>query len=138
MPFARPLLLVLMALVASTAAAQASRRLDDCTRSQVRLSVSIPGIAFTGGSYEVSVNLRNVSRSGCNVEGHPVVVVSPHPFPIAVGDLADFDPNVPERGPERVAHLRPGRSVYAVVIIARRCAGAVGQLTRTTITFWSY
>lgn len=130
--------LVPVVVVVATAA-QASRRVvDDCTPSQMRLSVFDPGMGFTGGSYGVSLNLRNVSRSECSVEGHPTVIVSPHPFLIAVGDLADFDRNDPNLGPERVLHVQPGSSVHAQVVIGRRCDGAKREMVRTTITFSSY
>src|SRR5256885_7620269 len=72
------------------------------------------------------------------VSGHPLVVISPHPFPIVVGDLADFAPDDPDRGPERVLYLRPQNRVRASVVIGRRCDGAKSHMTRTTITFSSY
>jgi hypothetical protein len=134
---ARSVTLALIAVVV-TSPAQAARSVDDCIRVQVRLSISTNGIAFTGGSYAVSVNLRNISGSECSVEGHPQVIVSPHSFPIVVGDLANFDRHDPNLGPERLILVRPGSSVHAQVVIGRRCVGAKSQMTRTTITFASY
>jgi hypothetical protein len=117
---------------------QASQASDVCNPSQVRLSISRISNSFTGGSYPLFVNLRNVSTSECSVEGHPLVVVSPHRFPVVVGDLADFDRNNPYIGPERLLQVRPGRRVRAYVVIGRLCAGAKSEMTSGTITFSSY
>jgi hypothetical protein len=111
---------------------------DTCTPSQVRLTLTRVQNAFTGGSYPVLVKLRNVGRSECSVEGHPVVVISPHPFPLVVGDLADFDRNDPYIGPERLLHLRPGATANAQVIIGRLCDGAKAEMTSTRIVLDAY
>ncbi len=111
---------------------------DDCAPSQLRLSATRVQNAFTGGAYPESLTLRNVSTLECSVEGHPRVVVTPHPYPVAVGDLADFDRNIPSSGPERVLHIRPGGRAYAYVVVGRPCDGAKSELTTGTITFSFY
>jgi hypothetical protein len=129
------LLSILLVAAGTTRAAQA---FDDCLPSQVRLSIAQGGSAFTGGSYPVSVVLSNVSKRECSVEGHPQVVVAPHPFPIVVGDVADFDRGDPLIGPERLLHVRPGHRVSAQVIIGRRCDGSKSEMTTTTVAFTAY
>lgn len=111
---------------------------DDCAPSQLRLSARMIQNAFTGGAYPEVLTLRNVSRSECSVEGHPRVVVRPHPFPVTVGDLADFDRNNPYIDPERVLHIQPGGRAYAYVVVGRPCDGAKGEMTRGTIRFAFY
>lgn len=107
------LMVVLAAGMVGMSSADAVRGVVACRPSQVRLSISPPNNGFTGGRYPVAINLRNVSRTECSVEGHPLIVVSPHPFPVVVGDLADFDPSDPYIGPERVLDVKPGSSVHA-------------------------
>jgi hypothetical protein len=126
-------LVVVVAVVSAAGRARTEPPL--CSPAQLRLSISVPGIGFTGGAYAVEVVLRNVSRSVCEVEGHPLVVVTPHPFPVVVGDLADFyryDPNI---GPERVVGIGPAMRVHAEAVIRRRCDGAKREMTRTAIEF---
>jgi hypothetical protein len=120
---------------AAAGAVTARSALDDCGPSQVRLSAKRIQNAFTGGSYPEVLTLRDVSGSECSVEGHPLVVVTPHPFPVTVGDIADFDRNYPYIGPERVLHVEPGRQVYAYVVIGRPCDGAKSEMTTGRITF---
>jgi hypothetical protein len=129
---------LLAILVTTDAAAHAAQAFDDCLPSQVRLSITQGGSAFTGGSYPVSVVLRNVSKVECSVEGHPQVVVAPQPFPIVIGDVADFDRNDPYIGPERLLHVMPRHRVSAQVIIGRRCAGDKSEMTTATIAFTAY
>lgn len=114
---------------------RASPGLDFCLPSHVRLSLITGASAFTGGSYAVYVVLRNTGKSECSVEGHPLVVVAPHRFPVVVGDVASFDRNDPYIGPERVLHLQPGGSVRAQVIIGRRCDGAKSEMAASMMTF---
>jgi len=116
----------------------AASEFNTCTPSHVHLTVTRVQNAFTGGSYPVLVKLRNVGRSECSVEGHPLVVISPHPFPLVVGDLADFDPNDPYIGPERLLRLRPGATANAQVVIGRLCDGAKAEMTPTRIVFGAY
>jgi len=111
---------------------------DTCTPSQIHLTVTRVQNAFTGGSYPVLVKLRNAGRSECSVEGHPVVVISPHPFPLEVGDLGDFDRNDPYIGPERLLHLRPGATVTAEVVIGRLCEGAKAEMMPTRVVLGMY
>jgi hypothetical protein len=111
---------------------------DTCTPSQVHLTLVRVQNAFTGGAYPVVVKLQNVGRSECSIEGHPVVVISPHPFPLVVGDLADFDPNDPNIGPESLLHLRPGATAVAQVIIGRPCDGAKAAMTPTRVVLGAY
>ena len=109
-------------------------RVDDCSPSHVRISLSMAGSPPPSrGAIAVAVNLRNVGKAECSIEGHPLVVVSPHPYPIIVGDLAHFDRNDPSLGPERVLYLRPGGAASAQVVIARRCGGAKKEMTSTII-----
>ena len=129
---------LLATLLATAGATHAAQAFDDCLPSQVRLSITQGGSAFTGGSYPVSIVLRNVSKHECSVEGHPQVVVAPQRFPIVVGDVADFDRNDPYIGPERLLHLRPGHRVSAQVIVGRRCAGDKSQMTTATVAFTAY
>lgn len=95
----------------------------------MRLSIITGASAFTGGSYPVYLVLRNLGRSECSVEGHPLVVVAPHGFPVVVGDLASFDRNDPYIGPQQVLHVQPRGSVRAQVVISRRCDGAKSEMT---------
>jgi len=116
----------------------AAGRFDTCTPLQLHLTLTRVQNAFTGGAYPVVVKLRNVGRAECSIEGHPVVVISPHPFPLVVGDLADFDPNDPNIGPERLLHLRPGATAVAQVIIGRPCDGAKAEMTPTRVSLGAY
>jgi hypothetical protein len=116
----------------------AAGEFDTCTPSHVHLTLTRVQNGFTGGAYAVVVRLRNVGRAECSVEGHPAVVIAPHPFPITVGDLADFDPNDPNVGPERLLHLRPGATAVAQVIIGRPCDGAKAAMTSTRVVLGAY
>ena len=128
--------LVALAGGVTPSAGRATPGFDYCTRaSHVRLSIITGASAFTGGSYPVYLVLHNVGKSECSVEGHPLVVVGPHRFPVVVGDVASFDRNDPYIGPERVLHLQPGGSVRAEVVIGRRCDGAKSEMTAGTVTF---
>lgn len=122
----------------SSSSTRAFRALDDCLPSQVRLSIAQGSPAFTGGSYPISIVLRNVGKSECSVEGHPQVVIAPQAFPIVVGDVADFDRNDPYIGPERLLQVMPGRSVSAQVIIGRRCDGDKKEMTTARVAFAAY
>jgi hypothetical protein len=65
-------------------------------------------------------------------------VISPHRFPLEVGDLGDFDRNDPYIGPERVLHLRPGETATAQVVIGRLCDGAKAEMTSTRVVLGAY
>lgn len=114
---------------------RAGRGFDYCTAPRLRLSIITGVSAFTGGNYAVYLVLRNVGKSGCSVEGHPLVAVAPHRFPVVVGDVASFDRNDPYIGPERVLHLQPDSSARSQVVIGRLCDGARSEMTTSTITF---
>jgi hypothetical protein len=116
----------------------AAGEFDTCAPAQVHLTLIRVQNAFTGGAYPVIVKLRNVGRSECSIEGHPEVVISPHPFPLVVGDLADFDPNAPNIGPESLLHLRPGATAVAQVVIGRLCDGAKAAMTPTSVVLGAY
>ncbi len=126
---------VFAAMLAVSTSAYARTNGKDCTPPQVRLSASRIDNAFTGGSYPAFVTLRNVSNRACSIEGRPLVVVTPHSFPVIVGDLAAFDRNLSLNGPERVLDVLPGRSVRAYIVIDRRCDGARNEMTSGSITF---
>ena len=130
------LLLIAGALIAAEAGS--SSGYDGCAPSQTRLSVHRIQNAFTGGAYPVTLKLRNVSRAECSIEGHPLVVVNPKQFPVVVGDLADFDRNIPYIGPERVVHLQPGRGAFAYVVIRPRCGIIKNGMIRGTVRFAFY
>ena len=119
-------------------AGRRSGGIDYCQPAQAQLAVKRIQNAFTGGAYPVTLKLRNVSRSECSIEGHPLVVVTPRRVPVFVGDLADFDRNIPYIGPERVVHLQPGRSAFAYVVIRPRCGIVKNGMVSSTATFAFY
>lgn len=121
--------------VADPQAGHVARGNDVCVQSQVRLSITKAESPFTGGTYAVYLNVRNVGRAECSVEGHPVILVAPQTFPVGIGDLANFDRNDPYLGPERVLRVQPGRSARAQIVIAHNCgAGGKSEETHGTIT----
>src|SRR6266403_1125929 len=112
---------------------QAAVPLGDCNAAQVRLSITHIQNAFTGGSYPLWINLHNAGRSACSVKGHPLVVVAPRYYPVTVGDVADFDQNIPYAGPEDRLEVRPGQSVHAYVVVGRPCAGNTNEMAGARI-----
>jgi Protein of unknown function (DUF4232) len=124
--------------VAAHSVGQARLGPDVCVRSQVRLSITNPESPFTGGTYAVYLNLRNVGKEECSVEGHPIVLVAPHAFPVGIGELANFDRSNPYLGPERALRIHPGRSVRAQIVIGHNCgAGGKSKETHGTVRLFA-
>lgn len=123
--------------IAASSVRQVPPGLDACVRSQVRLSIVRAQNGFTGGTYADYLDLRNVGKRECSVEGHPIVVVGELAFPVWIGDVAGFDRNDPYLGPERVLHVQPGHSVRAQIVIGHMCRAASDETHGTIRLFAS-
>jgi Domain of unknown function (DUF4232) len=131
---ARLLVLALVIVVAWSARADASpTQATACT--SVRWS-TFGGNGVSGGVIVWALDLSNVGRRTCTVQGRPTIEVPPSRFPVEIADLQPMRSDQPMSadwaGADSPITLRPGEAALVDVIIDG-CADRAKSNTSTVI-----